>query len=194
MELSVWAESLNRGNSGEYGFNRDRDVHATAALFYTHAYFAYTFKRGDNLSLSLTAGESVDADRFSAYRLGGVLPLIAEYPLILPGYYYQEISADRFVLFNGRYAVALDEKKRWQFAFMASTAVVDYLKGLEQRGDWHSGVGGGLAYTSVSEIWKVALSYGYGFDALRDNDRGAHVIGVVLQYDLEKWLAKRRQG
>jgi hypothetical protein len=155
---------LNRGNSGEYGFNDDRDVHANAALFYTHAYLAYTFERGDNLSVSLTAGDSVDADRFSAYRLGGSLPLIAEYPLVLPVINYQEISADSFVLLNGRYAVTLDEKKRWQFAFMAATAVVDYLKGFEQRRDWHSGVGGGIAYTSVSEIWKAALSYGYGFE------------------------------
>ena len=51
-----------------------------------------------------------------------MLPLVAEYPLIIPGYFYQEISAQRFILFNGRYAVALDAAKRWQIAVMAATA------------------------------------------------------------------------
>ena len=134
----------------------------------------------------------MDADRFSAYRIGGVLPLVAEYPLILPGYYFQEINARRFLLFNGRYAVALDEKKRWQLNAMAATAVVDYLPGLEQAGNWHSGVGGGVGYESESGIWKVGLNYGYGIDAIRTGGRGAHVVGLVLQVDLESYLYKRR--
>jgi len=192
MELSAWAESLNRGNSGDYGFNDDRDAHTSAQLFYAHAYLAYTFTRGDNFSLSMTAGDSVDADRFSAYRLGGVLPLVAEFPLILPGYFYQEISADRFMLFNGRYAFALDAKERWQLNLMVATAVVDYLEDMEQPGRWHTGVGGGVNYQSVSGIWKVGLNYGYGIDAIRDGSRGAHVVSVALQFDLEQYLNKRR--
>ena len=192
MELSVWAESLNRGNSGNYGFKEDRDVHASAQLFYAHAYLAYTFERGDNLSVSMTTGDSVDADRFSAYRLGGVLPLVAEFPLVIPGYFYQEISAKRFMLFNGRYAFALDEKERWQLTAMAATAVVDYINGMEQPGRWHSGVGGGIAYQSVSGIWKAGLNYGYGIDAIRSGDRGAHLVSLVLQFDLEQYLNKRR--
>ena len=192
MELSAWAESLNRGSSGEYGFNNDRDVRVSAQLFYAHAFLAYTFERGDNFSLSMTTGDSVDADRFSAYRLGGVLPLIAEFPLIIPGYFYQEISAKRFMLFNGRYAFALDAKERWQLTAMAATAVVDYIDGMEQSGRWHSGVGGGVHYQSVSGIWKVGLNYGYGFDPIRDGDRGAHVVSVALQFDLEQYLNKRR--
>ena len=192
MELAIWAESLNRGNSGRYGFNRDRDLNTSAELFYTFAYLAYTFERGDNLSISMTGGDSVNPDRSSAYRLGGTLPLVAEYPLIIPGYYYQEITARRFLLFNGRYAVALDEKKRWQFNVMAATAFVDYLPGLEQSGHWHSGFGAGLGYQSESEVWKTSLNYGYGIDAIRHGERGAHVVSLVLQFDFEKYLNKRR--
>ncbi len=192
MELAVWAESLNRGNSGTYGYNGDRDVNSSAQLFYTFAYLAYTFERGDNLSLSMTGGDSVDADRFSAYRLGGVLPLVAEYPLVIPGYYFQEITAQRFLLFNGRYAVTLDEKKRWSFNVMAAAAAVQYLDGLKQPGNWHSGVGGGFGYQSQSEIWKTALNYGYGIKALRNGEEGAHVVSLVLQFDLEKYLYKQR--
>ena len=191
MELAVWAESLNRTGEGSYGFNHDREVNSSVQLFYTHAYLAYTFDRGDNASVSMTAGDSANADRFSAYRLGGFLPLVAEYPLVLPGYFYQEISAESFILFNGRYALALDTKKRWQLSAMAATAVVNYLDGLEQPGKWLSGVGGGVTYKSVSEVWKVGLNYGYGIDAIRKSGTGAHVFGVVLQIDLEKWLHDR---
>ena len=55
----------------------------------------------------------MDADRFSAYRLGGFLPLVAEFPLSLPGYYFQEISARQFVLLNASYLLPLDAEKRW---------------------------------------------------------------------------------
>lgn len=192
MELSAWAESLNRGNSGDYGLNRDRDVHASAQLFYAHAYLAYTFERGDNFAVSMTAGDSVDSDRFSAYRLGGVLPLVAEFPLILPGYFYQEISAKRFLLFNGQYGLTLDDKARWQLTAMAATAVVDYIDGMEQPGRWHSGVGGGITYQSVSQVWKVGVNYGYGIEAIRDGHRGAHVVSLALQFDLEQYLNKRK--
>jgi len=192
MELAIWVESLNRGNSGDYGYNGDRDVKSSAELFYANAFLAYTFDRGDNLSVSITTGASVNADRFSAYRLGGVLPLVAEYPLVIPGYYYQEISADRFMLFNGRYAFALDARKHWQLTAMAAAAVVDYLDGHKQPGNWHSGVGGGVAYRSEKGTWKAGLTYGYGIDALRNGDRGAHVVGLSVQFDLENWLNKHR--
>ncbi len=191
MELSVWAESLNRSSSGRYGFDNDRAVHASAQLFYSHAYLAYTFDRGDYFAIGLTTGTSVKADRFSAYRLGGVLPLSAEYPLVIPGYYFQELSADRFILFNGQYAHSFGEQKRWQLTAMAATAVVNYIDGHEQPGRWHSGVGGGIAYQSESEVWKAGLNYGFGIDARREGARGAHVITFVLQFDLEKYLNKQ---
>jgi hypothetical protein len=191
MELSVWAESLNRGNSGRYGFNGDRDVRTSAELLYAHAYLAYTFDRGDNFAISTTWGSSVNADRFSAYRLGGVLPLVAEYPLVIPGYYFQELSADQFLLFNGQYALSLGEKKRWKLTAMAATAVVHFIDGHEQPGNWHSGVGGGIAYESASEVWKAGLNYGFGIDARREGARGAHVITFVLQFDLERYLNKQ---
>jgi hypothetical protein len=124
----------------------------------------------------------VDADRFSAYRLGALLPLVSEFPLSLPGYYYQEISAKDFVLVGGNYMIPLDKKQRWNVSATASTAVVDYLPGTEQPGNWHTGLGGGVLYKSPS--WKVMVGYGYGVDAIRSNGRGAQNVGVLLQFDL----------
>jgi hypothetical protein len=127
-------------------------------------------------------GTSVDADRFSAYRLGSLLPLVAEYPLTLPGYYYQEISARQFALLAGEYLLPIDKKEHWNLNVTAAGAAVDYLEGLEQPGHWHSGVGGGILYKSSS--WKIMLDYAYGVDAIRSGGRGAHTIGVLMQFDL----------
>ena len=86
-------------------------------------------------------GHSVQPDRFSSYRLGGILPFASEFPLTLPGYFYQEISAKRFVLLAGQYTLPLDRDNRWAFTAVAATAAVRYVEGVEQPGNWHSGVG-----------------------------------------------------
>ncbi|HLH57271.1 MAG TPA: hypothetical protein VKY92_27070 [Verrucomicrobiae bacterium] len=184
MELSIWYQGEFRSESDSYGFNNDRSVSSHSHLFWGEAYLAYTLPQWHHsFNLSLTAGTSVEADRFSAYRLGGFLPLVAEYPLSLPGYYYQELTAERFALLAGNYTVPLDEHERWHFTVTAATAIVDYLPGFEQPGQWHSGVGAGVFYTS--RTWRVMVDYGYGIDAIRSGGRGAHSVGILFQLDLE---------
>jgi len=182
MEISGWYEGEFRTATGTYGYG-DRSVVPASHLFWGEAMLAYTLPElKHSFSLSLTAGTSINADRFSAYRLGSVLPLISEYPLSLPGYYYQEISAQEFVLASGSYMVPLDKRQRWNFDILASMAVVDYLPGTAQPGDWHTGLGGGIFYKSPS--WKIMVGYGYGVDAIRNGHRGAQSVGVLLQFDL----------
>src|SRR3974390_2735447 len=110
--------------------------------------------------------------------------MAADLPLMLPGYYYQELSASRFVLIGGNYILPLDKKQRWNLDMTGSTAWVDYLEGLEQPGNWNSGVGGGLLYTTSSV--KVMAGYAYGVDAIRSHGRGANSIGIWMQLDLEQ--------
>lgn len=187
MELSIWYEGMFRSEWGRYGFDRDRKVEMDTHLFWAQALLAYTLPRlQHNLYLSLTAGTSIDADRFSAYRLGALLPLVSEFPLSLPGYYFQEISARQFVLMGANYIIPLDEKRHWNLSMTATTAAVDYLSGLEQAGHWHSGVGAGVLYRSPSDAVKVMVGYAYGVDAIRTHGRGAHSIGVLMQVDLEQ--------
>lgn len=184
MELSLWYEFQTRSEPCAYGFAGDRALAAQTHLLWGRALFAYTLaESGRNFSLSVTAGLSRDADRLSGYRLGAVLPLVSEFALTLPGYYYQELRSDRFVLAAGSYAFPLDRQRRWHLTAVAAAALVDYLPGLEQPGHWHSGVGGGVLYKSTS--WQVAAGYGYGLDALRRDGRGAHSIGVLVQIDLK---------
>ena len=185
-ELSVWYEGQFRAEHGGYGFAGDRTVEPASHLFWARALVAYTFPRLEHYChLSLTAGTSVDADRFSAYRLGAVLPFMQEFPLNLPGYYYGEISARQFALLGGFYSLPLDAAMRWSALVYAMSAVVDYAPGLRQPGHGHSGVGGGITYKSPSGAWQVILGYGYGIDAIRDGERGANSVAFLLQYDFE---------
>ena len=185
MELSTWYEGQFRNNSGAYGFGGDREVNADSHLFWSRALLAYTLPSEQRFFVSITAGTSAKPDRFSAYRLGSALPLASEFPLSIPGYYFQEITASRFALFSGYYLIPIGPKKDWNITMFAATAAVDYLAGMEQPGGWHSGVGASLGYRPHNKIWQVSLGYAYGIDAIRKNDRGAQSIGLLLQYDLE---------
>jgi hypothetical protein len=185
MELTVWYEGQFRTASGTYGFNGDRKVESHSHLFWAEAALSYTLpKSQQNFDVRLMAGTSVDADRFSAYRLGGSLPLVSEFPLSLPGYYFQEISARQFVLLNANYLLPLDKSQRWNLNVNASSTVVDYLPGQGQPGNWLSGVGGGILYRAPSDRFKIMVAYAYGVDAIRSHGRGAQSIGLLMQWDL----------
>ena len=187
MELSAWYEGQYRSWSGSYGFANDRSVRNGSHLLWGRALLSYTLpKLKHHFNVNLSLGTSASADRFSAYRLGGILPLTSEFPLSLPGYYFQEISARRFVLGGGSYSVPLDAKNRWALVAEAATAGVDYVPGLSQRGRWHSGAGAGVVYRSPSDSWQIVVSYGYGIDALRSGSRGAHSVGFLVQFDLDQ--------
>jgi len=185
MELSVWYEGQFRLHTASYGFSNDRSIHADSHQFWARALLAYTLpKSKQSFSLNLTAGTSIQADRFSAYRLGSLLPLGSEFPLDLPGYFYQELSARQFVLLGGNYSVPLDKQGHWNLDAVAATAAVDYLSGTGQPGNWNNGVGGGILYKR-SDTFRILVSYAYGIDAIRDGSRGAQSIGILLQFDWE---------
>ena len=195
LEVSVWFERRWRSNHDPYGFNGDRTVEAVTDLYWVYAGLNYAWTNiGHQISFAVTAGGSSDADRFSAWRLGGVLPLVSEFPLVLPGYYYQELTAKRFVHLYGSYIIPLDRAHRFQFRMEAAAARLDYLPGFDQGRDWEVGAGGGLTFTPKSRICRIILRYGYGFNAIRNGRQGAHSVGLLFQYDFEarkKCLAGR---
>ena len=185
MELSAWYEGHLRTDPGSYGFNNTYELQSQSQLFWTEAALAYTLPESQHsFYVRLTAGTSLNADHFSAYRLGGFLPLVSEFPLSLPGYYFQEISARQFVLVNANYLVPLDPGKLFDLDLNASTAVVDYLPGESQPGNSLTGVGGGILYHTPSNRMKLMLNYAYGIDAMRASGRGASSVGVLMQIDL----------
>jgi hypothetical protein len=192
LELSVWFERQWRFDDGTYGINNDRRVNATANLYWLYAGLNYAWTNsGQNISFAVTAGSSDSADRFSAWRLGGVLPLVSEFPLELPGYYYEELTATRFVHLYAAYEVPLDHTHRWKFRVEAASANLGYLPGFEQRSDWQTGAGGGITFAPKKKNFQIVLRYGYGFNAIRDGHEGAHSIGLLFQYDFE---ARKKSG
>lgn len=183
-EVSVWYELHHRPESGRYGFADDRKLRPTSHLFQARAEMIHTIPENRHrLSFGLIGGAVLDADRFSAYRVGGALPFVSEFPLYMPGYFHKELSTERFVLLYGNYTLPLDSSERYSLTLGGATGWVDYVEGLGQPGHWHSGVGGILAYTPESRRWRVGVGYNYGVNAIRDDDRGGHNVGVLFMYN-----------
>ena len=187
LELSFWFERQWRLDSQQYGFDNDRSISPNVNLYWLYAGVNYAWTNsGQKISFAFTAGGSTDADQLGAYRLGGVLPLVAEFPLMLPGYYYEELTATGFEHFYGAYDVPLIPDHRLEFRLEAATAHVDYLNGYQQNSDWQTGVGGGLTFAPKNKSFEIVLRYGYGFNAIRNGREGAQSIGLLFQYNFEK--------
>jgi hypothetical protein len=185
MELSGWYEGQYRTASGPYGLDDDRVLEAHAALFWGRALLIYTLPDSkQRIDFSVTGGSSIRADRFSAYRLGGDLPLASEFPLAIPGYFYQELSASSFVSLTARYTVPLNAAKTWSLSPIGSIAAMEYISGLEQPGHVNSGAGLEAGYSSHNGVWQVGATFGYGFEAIRSGGRGAESVGILCQINL----------
>jgi hypothetical protein len=173
-------------DSAAFGFGGDRDLSPLTHRFIARAQFIYTFDRfGQYLTLGLNLGTSIDADRLSAFRLGGLLPFVSEDPLNLPGYFFQELSARQYVLGNASYGLPLGDSG-WSVSAHGSVGSIGYARGMDQPGTFHAGVGGALGYRTKSDFMRVFVSYSYGFEAIRSDGRGAHAIGLLAQIDLER--------
>jgi hypothetical protein len=185
-ELSAWYEGRYRLEPGLYGYAGDRKIEPSSHLFWGRALIIYNRpKAAHRFLFQIAGGTSRRPDRFSAYRLGGVLPAASEFPLSIPGYYYEEVSAKDFGLMGGSYYRPLSsDKKTWLASFTLATALVDYAPGLEQSNKWHSGLGAGITYTS--ESWQALFEYGYGINAVRGHGNGAHTLGLRVQFDFRK--------
>lgn len=183
LELSVWFQRQWRLQDGTYGFNNDRRISPGVSLYWVYAGLNYTLTNsGQRFSFAVTAGDSTDADRLSAWRLGGVLPLASEFPLVLPGYFYDELTARRFVHLYAAYDIPLDPGQIFKFRVEAASANLGYLAGFEQS-PWQTGAGCALTIAPRKRNFQIVLRYGYGFNAIRNGHEGAHSIGLLFQYN-----------
>ncbi len=184
LEVSAWYEARWRPEFGAYGFGGDRQVEELPQLFWARILGrAATEDRRHDAEVSLTAGSGVHVDRMSAYRLGGMLPFSSEFPLMIPGYYYQELSSDAFILLSGNYSFGITPDSSWRLALFGATSSLSYVDGLDYPGTTHSGVGGGVSWHSPHQNWIATGFYGYGLDARRGDDTGGQMVGLLLQYD-----------
>jgi hypothetical protein len=187
MEISAWYELEQRIDGGRYGFAGDRRLEATSHRFFGRAQLNYTAPGSEHyMMVGLMGGAVLNADRFSAFRVGGALPFTSEFPLYLPGYFYGELSTKDFGLAYGLYSIPFGPSKRWNVMALAGTALVDYVHGLEQSGHWNSGVGGGFGYTARNRRWRTLVISSYGIDAIRSDGRGGYNLGMMFQYNFGK--------
>lgn len=187
MEVSAWYEGVRRSEPGSYGIGDDRQMQEWVHNFWARALLIYTIPDWEHqFEIDLSGGTSLDADRFSAYRLGGFLPLAEEFALPVPGYYFQEISARSYGYFSVAYQVPIDSANRWQWKIFGASAVLDYVPGLELDDKFISGVGTGIGYNAPSGSWQAMVLYGYGIQAARPEDFAGHSLGFLLQFDLER--------
>lgn len=187
MEVSGWYTLEQRTDSGNYGFGGDRRLKPTSHQFLEHAAIHYTTPVNQNyIVLGITAGQVIDADRFSAYRVGGALPFTGEFPLYLPGYFYEELSTEAFGLLYGSYGVPFGPNKEWNVTAGGAMSVDSYISGFDQPGNFNSGVGFGGGYTAPSRAWRTEVGFGYGINAIRDSQRGGYNIAIVFQYNFGK--------
>jgi hypothetical protein len=186
FEISGWYELLVRSRAETYGFNQDLMLEHVSQLYWGRMLFAHMFQNRSHFEIAVTGGGSFEPDRFTAFRLGGALPMGAEFPLVVPGYYYQEISAQSFAMISGHFLWPLTRDGRWEAGVLGAAARVNYLEDFSLGQAWNSGLGGGFAYHSPSGAWHLLLGYGYGFNAIRNGDRGANNVGLLVQYDFDK--------
>ena len=184
MEISGWYELEQRTAPGGYGFSNDRELERASQRFFGRAQLNYTTLESKNyIVFGLQGGGTINADRLSAYRLGGVLPYTKEFPLYIPGYYYQELSAKSFGLAYGTYTIPFGSEKQWSIIGSGAAAVVDYVDGTGQPGAFNSGVGAGIGYSAPSKRWKIMSELGYGFEAQREHGQGGYSFGLAFEYN-----------
>ena len=184
LELSGWYELEQRTAPGGYGYGNDRELERTSQRFFGRAQLNYTTLEYKHYIVGgLQGGGTINADRLSAYRLGGVLPYTKEFPLPIPGYFFQELSAKSFGLAYGTYTIPFGSQDQWSIIGSGSAAVVDYVEGTGQPGAFNSGVGAGVGYSAPSKRWKIMSLFGYGFEAHRQDGQSGYSLGMAFQYN-----------
>ncbi len=158
------------------------------ALFPAHSTYQRAF--GD-IALKLPVGTNTvfakvsgglgnNIDELSAYKLGGNLVNVEPFASTIHGYYTREIFAEDFYLVNLEFRVPICDARQLTGHLYADFAEAKQLDGASR--DWHSflGLGGGFSFRGPWQA-DLLLSYGYGFNALRNGDRGGHEVGFALE-------------
>ncbi|MBI4011832.1 MAG: hypothetical protein HY359_05960 [Candidatus Rokubacteria bacterium] len=183
IELSLWYETSYRQDGESYGFPDNpvaTERHVQQA--WGRLGGVYSVTKTQTARLFLTAGTSWSADRLSSYRLGSALPFRREFPLVLHGYYVDEVFARRFWLLNASYRFPAwpgTERVKLQLSF--DYARLDYLPGHVLPRRALRGVGVDVT-AALTDRLTLILGYGYGLDAPRGAAFGGHEVNALLEF------------
>ncbi len=194
LEVSAWYEARVRDKPGPYGYNNDRFINRNVNLYWMRALIVLPPESGVRMSGGLDFGGGDRLRRLSAYRLGGMLTQSAEFPLILPGYFNQEIAARKYGHAWIRAGIPLPNSERFVVNLLAAGASVAPISGTDPGGSLHAGMSAGLEFSPRQGALHGELSYGYSPTALRGNRRGGHSIALTAEIDFMTPDVATRKG
>ncbi|HEV8676030.1 MAG TPA: hypothetical protein VGX21_18495 [Methylomirabilota bacterium] len=182
LELSLWYEPTYRQEAGAYGLpeHPQETEHFTQRVWVRAGGIA-RLPANQSLRAFFTAGTAEDTDPLSSFRMGSALPFRSEFPLILHGYYLDEVFARRFWLLNVSYRFPLwpaTERVKLQLSY--DHAQVDYVTGHELPRHTLRGAGADLCIMLTTRVM-LMLGYGYGWDAPRSGGFGGHEAHTLLE-------------
>ncbi|HEY7138521.1 MAG TPA: hypothetical protein VIE44_00300 [Methylomirabilota bacterium] len=182
LEASAWYEATYRTNTGTFGFpEHPEQLESLTQRLWGRVAAVFEPADGHTIDLLLTAGSSRDADLLSSFRLGSSLPFRSEFPLILHGYFVEEVFAKQFWLLNASYRFpAWPGSRRVTLRIAADIAGVDYIKGHSLPRKQLRGVGGDLSIAFTPRVTLV-VGYGYGIDAPRNGGFGGHEAHALIE-------------
>ena len=184
LELSVWQTVSYRDNAGRYGYpdQAQESEHLTLKTWgRTGGIFTFW---GTQASAFLNAGIAEKTDPLSAFRMGGGLRLRAEFPLLLHGYYVEEVFAKSYWLVNLAYRFPIwPGQDRVHVQLLADYARVNYVQGHNLPRSGLAGIGANLSVGITKRI-DLVVGYGYGIDAPRGRSFGGQEFDA--QFEL-KW-------
>jgi len=182
LEVSAWYEATYRTNTASFGFpDRPERLEELSQRAWGRLAAVFEPLEGHTIELLVTAGLSKDADLLSSFRLGSELPFRSEFPLILHGYFFEEVFAKRFWLVNASYRLPIWPGQRSVFLrFSGDLAGVQYIPGHELPRDRLGGAGVDLSVAFTPRVTMV-VGYGYGFDAPRNGGFGGQMIYALIE-------------
>ena len=183
-EISFWYEARDREHGGAYGYNGDRVAERATHLYWTRMLFTYAFPDNRRLGLGANLGSGTSVDRFSAYRVGGMLLNNSEFPMALPGYFSQEIAAEKVAHLWLRVGKPLTSERRVVFNVFAAGATIKPVPTTDAGGAQHFGVGIGMEFAPRKAALRGELKYGYSPTALRSGGRGGQGVALTLELNL----------
>jgi hypothetical protein len=182
LEASAWYEAVYRTATGTFGFpEQPEPLESLTQRAWGRVAAVITPTEGHTMEVLLTAGLTRNTDLLSSFRLGSALPFRSEFPLILRGYFVEEVFAKRFWLLNASYRFpAWPGSRKVRFRIGGDIAGVDYVDGHKLPRSHLRGVGGDLSVAITPRV-TIVTGYGYGFDAPRNGDFGGHEAHALIE-------------
>jgi hypothetical protein len=182
LEASAWYEATYRTNTNSFGLpDRQEPLESLTQRAWGRLAGVFTPTEGHTVEVKATAGFSHDVDLLSSYRMGSALPFRSEFPLILHGYFVEEVFAKRFWLVNASYRFpAWPGSRDVQLRLSFDMAGVNYVDGHRLPREHLRGVGADVSVAVTPRITVVA-GYGYGIDAPRNGGFGGHMAHALVE-------------